>query len=422
MSDTSQGPGWWIASDDKWYAPELHHDPEYRAQWAPPPIPPPSTPETSDGAPPLDTSGEAFTQVPEVAEPAEATVIETPVVETPEVEMPEVEPDAAPEVEVAQAAPIWSAPEVPAVDETPSMPAPSFDAPVADMPPPTAPPADIPAPGPLPSTETVPPADWGSPAEDQPGEDHSAEDHAAADHSQDDVQPDDDVPPVFVEEPPAAAFEPTAAIPLVTAPPDPTTMQPPVVPQPAPYAPPAADIPPPAAAPGMLQTEVPPTAWPQYGTPEVAATGAAVAAPAGAWGRLTGLVLLAAGVLGAFSIFLDWYRVGGLIDAGRRVTLNADGWQNNYGIPAIIAAVILGGVGGAKLVGASNKVMRFAGIVGALVLLGTWVVAYVDLIQQRDDLINDERYLSVHIWAGPGLWYVGIAGVAAVVAAVLSRD
>ena len=26
MSDSSQGPGWWVASDGKWYAPELHPD------------------------------------------------------------------------------------------------------------------------------------------------------------------------------------------------------------------------------------------------------------------------------------------------------------------------------------------------------------------------------------------------------------
>ena len=26
MSDTSQGPGWWQASDGKWYAPEIHPD------------------------------------------------------------------------------------------------------------------------------------------------------------------------------------------------------------------------------------------------------------------------------------------------------------------------------------------------------------------------------------------------------------
>jgi hypothetical protein len=33
MSDTTQGPGWWLASDGKWYPPELH--PNY----APPPSP-----------------------------------------------------------------------------------------------------------------------------------------------------------------------------------------------------------------------------------------------------------------------------------------------------------------------------------------------------------------------------------------------
>jgi hypothetical protein len=40
MSDVSQGPGWWIAADGKWYPPERH--PDYRpqgppAQSAPPP-------------------------------------------------------------------------------------------------------------------------------------------------------------------------------------------------------------------------------------------------------------------------------------------------------------------------------------------------------------------------------------------------
>jgi hypothetical protein len=36
MSDVSQGPGWWLASDGRWYAPEQH--PNYRP---PPPLPPP---------------------------------------------------------------------------------------------------------------------------------------------------------------------------------------------------------------------------------------------------------------------------------------------------------------------------------------------------------------------------------------------
>lgn len=39
MSDTSEGPGWWVASDGKWYAPELHPDyiaPSFNAPVAPP--------------------------------------------------------------------------------------------------------------------------------------------------------------------------------------------------------------------------------------------------------------------------------------------------------------------------------------------------------------------------------------------------
>ncbi len=39
MSDVSQGPGWWQASDLKWYPPELH--PDYVAPLPPPPTPPP---------------------------------------------------------------------------------------------------------------------------------------------------------------------------------------------------------------------------------------------------------------------------------------------------------------------------------------------------------------------------------------------
>jgi hypothetical protein len=38
MSDTSQGEGWWLASDGRWYPPEAH--PNYGS---PPPPPPPAT-------------------------------------------------------------------------------------------------------------------------------------------------------------------------------------------------------------------------------------------------------------------------------------------------------------------------------------------------------------------------------------------
>jgi len=46
MSDVSQGPGWWQASDGKWYRPEQH--PSY----APPPPPPPPTAPPPPSPPP----------------------------------------------------------------------------------------------------------------------------------------------------------------------------------------------------------------------------------------------------------------------------------------------------------------------------------------------------------------------------------
>lgn len=45
MSDTPAGPGWWEASDGKWYAPELH--PDHR----PPPPPVQDSPPAVPGAP-----------------------------------------------------------------------------------------------------------------------------------------------------------------------------------------------------------------------------------------------------------------------------------------------------------------------------------------------------------------------------------
>ena len=45
MSDVSQGHGWWLASDGKWYPPEQH--PDYR------PLPPPP----SQGIPPIANIG-----------------------------------------------------------------------------------------------------------------------------------------------------------------------------------------------------------------------------------------------------------------------------------------------------------------------------------------------------------------------------
>jgi hypothetical protein len=48
MSDLPQGSGWWIASDGRWYAPELH--PEYQL----PPLPPIPEDRLGDITPPLN--------------------------------------------------------------------------------------------------------------------------------------------------------------------------------------------------------------------------------------------------------------------------------------------------------------------------------------------------------------------------------
>jgi cytoskeletal protein RodZ len=45
MSDTSQGPGWWQASDQKWYPPEQHPNYQAPAPAAPPPPGPGPAPE-----------------------------------------------------------------------------------------------------------------------------------------------------------------------------------------------------------------------------------------------------------------------------------------------------------------------------------------------------------------------------------------
>ncbi|MFA5565535.1 MAG: DUF6777 domain-containing protein [Acidimicrobiia bacterium] len=53
MSDTPQGPGWWKASDDKWYPPEQH--PDYQGGSSPDPVEPSGQPSSGDAAVPPTT-------------------------------------------------------------------------------------------------------------------------------------------------------------------------------------------------------------------------------------------------------------------------------------------------------------------------------------------------------------------------------
>lgn len=57
VSDQSQGPGWWMASDDRWYPPEQH--PDYVPPVPPPPAPTvmlPPTPAAPVGPPLIPTA------------------------------------------------------------------------------------------------------------------------------------------------------------------------------------------------------------------------------------------------------------------------------------------------------------------------------------------------------------------------------
>jgi hypothetical protein len=105
MSDTSQGPGWWQASDGKWYPPE-----SFPTDWT---------------APAADAVADTAAEVPEVAAAAEPVVAEPPAV-APEV----AAPVAAAPVDVGAAIDA-----LPGTEQPPPVAAP----PVAAAPPVTAP-------------------------------------------------------------------------------------------------------------------------------------------------------------------------------------------------------------------------------------------------------------------------------------------
>lgn len=81
MSDTSQGPGWWQASDGKWYAPEL-----YPKDW---PKPNPTADASTGEAAPTSAATESMPAVepeasaPAVADAAPPATESVPVAETP---------------------------------------------------------------------------------------------------------------------------------------------------------------------------------------------------------------------------------------------------------------------------------------------------------------------------------------------------
>lgn len=67
MSDVFGGPGWWMASDGKWYAPEQHPNPHYRARYEPAPEATDLGPNRSDGDVQHAPASAAFTETSEIS-------------------------------------------------------------------------------------------------------------------------------------------------------------------------------------------------------------------------------------------------------------------------------------------------------------------------------------------------------------------
>jgi hypothetical protein len=68
VSDRSEGPGWWLASDGQWYAPETH--PSFHADTAPRPVPMTTEPETTEGQAPAEEARLVGPQFPDLFQKA----------------------------------------------------------------------------------------------------------------------------------------------------------------------------------------------------------------------------------------------------------------------------------------------------------------------------------------------------------------
>lgn len=147
MSDTSQGPGWWQASDGKWYAPEL-----YPSEWPRPDEPAVSAGVAAAPAAPTDEP------VPLVADPGAATSVVPPAPDLPSGWSPPAGSPPAPALDpttvIAAQADLRDTTRIQPPLDTPAPPS------WAGAPPPGAPSAPAP-----PAHPTV----WPQPSAPQPG-------------------------------------------------------------------------------------------------------------------------------------------------------------------------------------------------------------------------------------------------------------
>lgn len=391
MSDTSQGTGWWQASDLKWYPPEL-----YPTDWQPiddaaDPADDGSVGDGAAGGIAHDTADAIATDIADDT----AAAVEQPTVMAPVV-LAEPAPIAVP------SDPVF---ERPAPDVAPAA---QHQAEVAEMPPaaePIAPPdinwsmppAGAPLPGEAavaqPASEPTSVIDWTSPSAEQ--------------------LPVDPAPAPATWHAPAdpATTEPTLVEGIAPIRVDPTRVQPAVA----------------HAAIDPTAPQAPPATWDQAPAQPFNATAAsALGEPAPRSGEaempagILGLIGAAALIAGSF---FAWAKAGGTLTSG---TVNGLTGSNGWG--TLICGLIVASLAAALLVGDRKPWVGGAMVVAAVVAVGLAVFSIVDINSTSDDLpgvlraenvsasVADGAVLDLDI----GIWIVTAGGVVAVIAGVLA--
>lgn len=360
MSDTSQGPGWWQASDGKWYAPEL-----YPKDW-----PKPNPAATDEAA---EAVGAATTDATDAAAAAAQTFAE-PAVEAAETVAPSF-PEPAPEA----VPPIVPEPAVETV-------APSFPEPAPEAMPPIVPEPAVEAAAPAfpevaPEVPPIgdPAAEWG----DVP----SADTGTAYDTPQTDPAPD------AWGGPDPAAGEPTAVFEVPQLTQDPTASQPAVE---APVA-------------------TSPDTWAAGAVPPDQAPAATTVAPVETSGDIpAALISLIGGALAVVGSFLAWAVAGGTLTDG-----DVNGLSGSNGWGTLVCGLVAAS-GAALLFAGLRRWWVGAGIaVAALVGLGLVIFSIFDIGSTSDDLpailreagLDETNAAGAKLDLDLGIWIV-VAGCA----------
>jgi len=369
MSDTSQGTGWWQASDQKWYPPEL-----YPADWQP-----------IDGAvgPADDTANDtaAAVEQPTVMAPvvrAEPAPVAAPIDPFFERSAPVVAPAALHRADVAETPPAAD-PIAPAGSDW-------------SMPPAGAPLSGEAAVVPS-ATETTSVIDWTSPSAEQPLIDPAPA--PAAWHAP--VDP--------------ATTEPTLVDGIAPIRVDPTQVQPALA----------------HVVADLVAPQAPPATWDQapeqpFNAPSASARGepAVSSSQADMASGLLGLIGAAGLIAGSFFV---WAKAGGTLTSG---TLNGLTGSNGWG--TLICGLVVASLVAALLVGYRKPWVGGAMVLAAVVGLGLAVFSILDINSTSDDLpgvlraenvsasVADGAVLDLDI----GIWIVTAGGVVAAIAGVLA--